>query len=148
MLPPKNIKTSSSHPSAVSSRKHCSEGHCGMPSSTIKCPSLSPDPPSSCPFCPHSATIPTHSISLWQVRLSFRTQKLPNKSKTWPCMQKNWNLKMSAKLHFTGTERDGFWYFYQLLIKISILQLNVFDQNINCFWSKYQILKLYNLRKI
>ena len=64
MLLPKNIKTSSSHPSAVSSRKHCSEGHCGMPSSTIKCPSLSPDPPSSCPFCPHSATIPTHSICL------------------------------------------------------------------------------------
>ena len=64
MLLPKNIKTSSSHPSAVSSRKHCSEGHCGMPSSTIKCPSLSPDPPSSCPFCPHSATIPTHSVCL------------------------------------------------------------------------------------
>ena len=35
MLLPKNIKTSSSHPSAVSSRKHCSEGHCGMPSSPI-----------------------------------------------------------------------------------------------------------------
>ena len=33
-----------------------------------------------------------------------------------------------AKLHFTGTERDCFWYLYQLLIKISILQPNVFDQ--------------------
>ena len=54
----------------------------------------------------------------------------------------------SAKLHFTGTERDGFdIFFYQLLIKISILQVNVFDQNINCFWSKYQIWKL-SLRKI
>ena len=35
MLLPINIKTGSSHPSAVSSRKHCSEGHCGMPSSPI-----------------------------------------------------------------------------------------------------------------
>ena len=48
-----------------------------------------------CPFYPHSATIPTHSISLWQVRLSCRTQNSPNiinlKSKTWPHMPKNLN---------------------------------------------------------
>ena len=74
-------------PHVQCSHKHCYVAHCGMP--------LSPDPPCKCPFYPHSATIPTHSISLWQVRLSFRTQKLPNNSKTWPCMQKNLNLKMS-----------------------------------------------------
>ena len=36
-------------------------------------------------------------------------------------------MNIWAKLHFTGTERDGFRYFYQLLIKILILQLYVFE---------------------
>ena len=39
-----------------------------------------------------------------------------------------------AKVQFTGTERDGFWYFYQLLIKISNIQLSIVDQKINYFW--------------
>ena len=59
-------------PHVQCSHKHCYVAHCGMP--------LSPDPACKCPFYPHSATIPTHSISLWQVRLSCRTQKLPNPS--------------------------------------------------------------------
>ena len=39
-----------------------------------------------------------------------------------------------AKLHFTGTERNSFWYFYQLLIKISNLGQYSFDKKINKFW--------------
>ena len=35
------------------------------------------------------------------------------------CQDINWSCVGEwAKLHFTGTERDGFWYFHQLLIKI------------------------------
>ena len=52
MLLPKNIKTGSSHPSAVSSRKHCWEGHCGMPSSPIHHSSVLPCLPTHHPRVP------------------------------------------------------------------------------------------------
>ena len=54
-----------------------------------------------------------------------------------------------GKITLYWNRRDSFWYFYQFLIKMSILQVYVFDQKINRFWSKYQIWKLwYILRKI
>ena len=37
------------------------------------------------------------------------------------------NKKIPAKLQFSGTERDGFWHFDQLLMKISSLQIYQFD---------------------
>ena len=66
---------------------------------------------------------PHHHLRLC---VSFVKQKLiQSKYPTWQIM---------AKLHFTGTERNSFWYFYQFLIKISNLGQYSFDKKINKFW--------------
>ena len=57
-------------------------------------------------------------------------------------------VNCNFKITLYWNRRDGFWYFYQLLIKMSISQQHEFDQKINCFWSKYQIWKLWKFQNI
>ena len=54
-------------------------------------------------------------------------------------------IKYCGKITLYWNRRDSFWYFNQLLIKMSILQEYVFDQKINHFSSKYQIWKFWFL---
>ena len=90
---------------------------------------------------------PNYSPSYWQNLVWFRRSCHFYSSHMFD-QQRPFIITIVGKITLFWNRRDGFWYFYQLLIKMSISQQHEFDKKINCFWSKYQIWKLWKLQNI